>query len=471
MHRRIVVSGVLAVLLLVGCPTALTVSFTATPDKGFVALTVQFTGQANGTVSSWAWDFGDGGTSTEQNPAHTFTTAGAYEVTVTATAEHGSSTFTGYVTVFEPWARVYGGTGSESANAIIELADGGYVLAGYVNAGPAGGSDVLLVRTDANGGEEWSRTFGGTADEVAFAVRELADGGFVVVGYTQSFGSGGYDIYLVRTNQEGHMQWDQDYGGTGDEMAFDVIVDSGGGFVLAGETDSSGAGLFDMYLVRTSANGVVDWAMTYGGTGSESAASVCENRNGGYVVAGSVQPNQDAEWDVFVVGTDANGVQSWPATFGGTDRDVGNAVIQASDDSFIVCGTSNSFGSGDDDVYLIKVTGQGTQDWDKTYGGVGDESGQDLVQTADGGFAIAGWTASGSAGLNDVYLIKAYANGNVQWSWPYGGTGNDGATALVQASDGGYAMAGDTGSFGSGPLDVYFVKTNPGGIASSTPVP
>ena len=124
---------------------------------------------------------------------------------------------------------------------------------------------------------------------------------------------------------------------------------------------------------------------------------------------------------MFVVRTDASGVQSWAATFGGTDRDWGSAVIQASDDSFVVVGYTQSFGSGDRDVYLIKVTGQGTQDWAKTYGGPNDDSGEDVVQTADGGFAIAGTTESGGTGQTDVYLIKLYANGNVQWSWPFGG--------------------------------------------------
>jgi len=150
---------------------------------------------------------------------------------------------------------------------------------------------------------------------------------------------------------------------------------------------------------------------------------------------------------------------------GGKNDDEGNSLIQTSDGSYAIAGTTKSFGAGERDVYVVKLDANGNLQWTKTIGGKEDDKGYSLIQTSDGGYAIAGVTKSFGAGERDVYVVKLDAKGNLQWTKTIGGPKDDWGLSLIQTSDGGYAIAGSTESFGAGGKDVYVIKLDRNGDA------
>jgi len=202
-----------------------------------------------------------------------------------------------------------------------------------------------------------------------------------------------------------------------------------------------------------------------GGKNHDWSSSLIQTSDGSYVIAGFTRSFGAGEADVYVVKLDAHGNLQWTKTIGGPDFDVGNSLIQTSDGGYAIAGYTNSFGIGGADVYVVKLDANGNFQWTKTIGGPADEIGFSLIQTSDGGYAIAGYTNSFGAGGWDVYVVKLNANGNLQWTKTIGGKKEDLGLSLIQTSDGGYAIAGKTNSFGGGGLDVYVVKLDKNGDA------
>ncbi len=202
------------------------------------------------------------------------------------------------------FARTYGG---DLAYSVQQTSDGGYIVVGQTNSFGAGGYDIFLIKTDAKGNIQWAKTYGGTGSEKAYSVRQTADGGYIVAGYTTSFGAGEGDIFLIKTDAKGNIQWAKTYGGTGYDGASSVQQASDGGYILTGETSSFGAGLNDIFLIKTDANGNIQWTKTYGGIYWDLASSVQQTYDGGYIVASTTISFGAGSWDIFFVKTDANG--------------------------------------------------------------------------------------------------------------------------------------------------------------------
>ncbi|MFZ8835354.1 MAG: hypothetical protein ACO2O5_14355, partial [Candidatus Caldipriscus sp.] len=184
------------------------------------------------------------------------------------------------------FAKTYGGTGDDRASYVLQTSDGGYIVVGDIGSLGADSFDIFLVKTDANGNIIWAKTYGGTVDEYAHSVLQTSDGGYIVAGETRSFGAGYRDIFLIKTDASGNLQWAKTYGGTYWDVAYSVQQTSDGGYIVAGETYSFGAGGRDIFLIKTDASGNVQWAKTYGGTDEDWARSVQQTSDGGYIVAG-----------------------------------------------------------------------------------------------------------------------------------------------------------------------------------------
>jgi hypothetical protein len=205
------------------------------------------------------------------------------------------------------FAKTYGGTNNDEASSVQQTSDGGYIVAGYTQSFGAGSWDIFLIKTDANGDVQWAKTYGGTSSDFASSVQQTSDGGYIVAGTTWSFGVGDYDIFLIKTDANGNVQWAKAYGGTNEDRAFSVQQTSDGGYIVAGYTNSFGAGSHDIFLIKTDAYGNVEWAKTYGGTDGDYASSVQQTSDGGYIVAGGTY-SFGAGWvDIFLIKTDANG--------------------------------------------------------------------------------------------------------------------------------------------------------------------
>jgi len=171
----------------------------------------------------------------------------------------------------------------------------------------AGGGDVFLIKTDANGNVQWAKTYGGTSRDEAYSVQQTSDGEYIVAGVTYSFGAGGGDVFLIKTDANGNVQWAKTYGGTNGDSAYSVQQTSDGGYMVAGVTYSFGAGGGDVFLIKINASGNLQWAKTYGGTSRDEAYSVQQTSDGGYIVAGRTQSFGAGGGDVFLIKTDANG--------------------------------------------------------------------------------------------------------------------------------------------------------------------
>jgi hypothetical protein len=358
--------------------------------------------------------------------------------------------------------KAIGGPASGEDSSLIQTSDGGYAIAGKTESFGAGQADIYVVKLDANGNLQWTKTIGGGEGS---SLIQTSDGGYAIAGETESFGAGKSDVYVVKLDANGNLQWTKTIGGPDFELGSSLIQTSDGGYAIAGYTKSFGAGEWDFYVVKLDANGNLQWTKTIGGPESEWGNSLIRTSDGGYAIAGLTESFGAGGEDVYVVKLDANGKLQWTKTIGGKGWDVGASLIQTSDGGYAIAGYTSSFGAGKMDVYVIKLDANGKLQWTKTIGGPASEIGNSLIQTSDGGYAIAGYTYSFSAGKMDVYVIKLDANGKLQWTKTIGGENDDRGLSLIQTSDGGYAIAGYTKSFGAGGADVYVVKLDKNGNA------
>jgi hypothetical protein len=322
---------------------------------------------------------------------------------------------------------------------------------------------VLVFASPALAQMKWWRTYGGTDRDVGYSVQQTSDSGYIIAGLTYSFGAGNFDVYLIKTSAAGDTLWTRTYGGTDDDRGYSAQQTSDGGYIIAGFSEFLGAEWYDVYFIKTDANGDTAWTRTCGGTGVDAGRSVQQTSDGGYIIAGYTESFGAGNLDVYLIKTDASGDILWTGTYGGTGDDGGLSVQQASDGGYIIAGYTSSFGVGGRDVYLIKTSVSGDTVWTRTYGGTGDDGGLSVRQASDGGYIIAGFTEPFGAGNLDVYLIKTDASGDTLWTKTYGGTNNDYGSSVQQTSDGGYIIAGYTESFGAGNLDVYLIKTDANG--------
>ncbi|MDD5530473.1 MAG: hypothetical protein PHX21_10680 [bacterium] len=374
------------------------------------------------------------------------------------------------VNLYGQWTKTFGGADYDYGNSVQQTSDGGFIIAGWTNSFGIGG-DVYLIRTNSSGNTLWAKTFGGTKSDVGKSVQQTQDGGFIVAGYTESFGKGSFDFYLIRTNSSGDTLWTRTFGGTNNDQGTSVQQTSDGGFIIAGVTSSFGAGYQDVYLIRTNSSGDTLWTKTFGGTKSDQGTSVQQTQDSGFIIVGTTS-SFGTSGDVYLIRTNSLGDTVWTRTFGGDNYDRGASVQQAFDGGFIITGETNSFGTGDRDVYLIRTNPLGDTLWTKTYGGSKDDYGNSVQPTQDGGFIIVGSTYSfgtGTPGSSNVYLIRANPLGDTLWTKTFGGTLGDMGNSVRQTSDGGFIITGETYSFGinvPGSSNVYLIKTNSSGNIS-----
>jgi hypothetical protein len=255
------------------------------------------------------------------------------------------------------WENTFKGKGSSAGWSVQVAIDGGYIIAGYTKASVAeGGNNVYLVKTDLRGELEWEKYFGGTYYDRGHSVQVTGDGGYIIAGETESFGAGKSDVYLIKTNSNGELEWNKTYGGPENDIGWCVRVTSDGGYIIAGLTDSYGVGGSDVYLVKTDSNGKLMWEKAFGRAGYDRGYCVQVTDDGGYVISGFVTAsNVSLGYDVYLVKTDSNGDLEWEKTFGGPDHDMGWCVQVTSDGGYILTGTtSRYYSTRKEDILLIK---------------------------------------------------------------------------------------------------------------------
>jgi PKD repeat protein len=331
----------------------------------------------------------------------------------------------------EQWNRTLDGTFSDNrAVSVLQTSDGGYLIAGSTSTYRDNSPDIWLVKVSPQGQEQWNRTLGGTGYEVMVFVQQTADEGYNIIGNTDSYGAGSFDIWFVKIDSNGNMQWNNTFGGTGQDWAYSVSQVPGG-YIIAGMTESYGAGYSDFWLVKTDTKGEEQWNNTYGGYYLDGADSIEQTRDGGYIIAGMTQSFGAGHNDFMLVKTDSNGKEQWYRTFGGVSHEFHPSVRLSPDGGYILGGRTFSF---DDDYWLIKTDADGNVQWDRTFKGHGLDSFQ---QTLDGGYIIERDDPSKTLGQNT--LIKTDSNGYEQWDNRIEWNNLD---SVLITNDGGYILAG-----------------------------
>ena len=308
--------------------------------------------------------------------------------------------------------KALGGSGNETAHSIATADDGGHVMAGYTTSSSYGSRDVYLIRLDSFHESVWARRLGGSDAEEGKDVRQVDDGGFIIAGYSESFGAGSDDVYLIKTDATGQEVWSKTFGGGGNDVGNSVQQTEDGGYIIAGYTASFGAGGLDVYLVKTDASGEETWSRTFGGNDDDEGYSVLQTDDGGYIIAGWTWSFGTGS-DVYLIKTDASGEEEWSSVIGGSDVDRGYSVQRTDDGGYIIAGRTTSIGAGFYDVYLLKTDASGQEEWSRAFGGSDLDAGYSVQQTGDGGYIIAGETDSFGAGDEGVYLIKTDPDGLV----------------------------------------------------------
>ncbi len=351
-----------------------------------------------------------------------------------------------------------GDTNYNEGYSIIQSRDGGYVIAGLTFIPLSGANNFYVVKLDSKGNLQWTQSIGGNGNEEAYAIVETKDGGYAIGGSTNSYGAGGYDMYIVKLDSMGALKWTKTIGGFGSDICYSLVQSKDGGFALTGYTFAFGNGGSDVYIVKLDSTGNLKWTKTVGGANSEQGNSIIQTYDGGYAITGLTRSYGAGNSDVYVVKIDSAGNLLWTKTIGGRGDDIGNSIIQTHDGGYAIAGYTNSFGVGNNDMYIIRLDSLGTLKWTNTFGGAGTEEGNSIIQTWDGGYALGGYTNSYGAGGFDVYLIKLDSSDILQWTKVIGGANSEMGHSLIQTKDKGFGITGITTTFGLGKGDFYFIK-------------
>ena len=381
------------------------------------------------------------------------------------------------------WQKNYGGSFGEQGISIQQTTDGGYIMIGTTVSSDIditlnhGLSDCWVIKSNSTGNIEWQKIYGGTNYETGFCIRQTADGGYVFVGTTWStdgdltLNQGFSDVWVVKLNNTGIIEWQKTYGGTYIEEGFTIEQTVDGGYVVAGSVQSADGdvtfnhGSEDYWLIKLNNMGVIQWQKTYGGDNADRGVVVRQTTDGGYIMAGhsrtpnngDVTGNHSGSEDYWIVKTNSSGTIEWQNSFGGDDIENGYSICQTTDGGYIVAGQSYSvngdvsFNHGNCDYWVVKLNSAGTIEWQKSYGGADFDEGTSIYQTPDGGYILGGSSFSNDGDVTgnhslgdgaDYWIVKLNATGTIQWQKALGGTADDRAFCAVPTADGGYIITG-----------------------------
>ena len=355
------------------------------------------------------------------------------------------------------WEKFFGGSELDEGFDVKETPDGGFIIVGYTYSFGAGGSDVYIVKTDGDGNEQWSKTYGDVYDDEAQSVVVTSDNGYVVVG-TKRVSEYDTDIYILRLNTGGDTIWTRTYGSMVWDHAYDVEVTSDGNYVLAGSYTIA-YNFRDVCLLKFDDNGDTLWLKTYGTSNFEYGYSVIQTSDGGYAITGYRNISGTGNYYIYILRTDSNGDTLWTKIHGDTDDDEGYEILEEPGGGFTIVGQWET--DGNIDVCLLKTDDDGNEVLKRSYGGSVGDHGHSIQHTANGGYIIAGRSFSYGEGNGDIYLIRTDGNGDLAWTGTYGGSGYDCAFSICPTSDGKYVVVGYKDQRPSSSYDVWMLKVEP----------
>lgn len=366
----------------------------------------------------------------------------SYRYVVEAVGASGQSGTSVEVSVTTPWAKTYGGTNDEEAFSIQQTSDGGFIVAGYTTSFGAGRKDFWVLKLSPGGTVAWQKTYGGTDYDYANSIRQTSDGGYIVAGSTGSF----QGSWILKLDADGNAVWQKTYASVYN-VANSIRQTSDGGYVVLVDNNS---------VLKLFADGSVAWQKKYGGT----INSIEQTSDGGYILAGVVFEFVNVwGYDVWIAKLNSDGTIAWQEGYGGRYDDGANSIQQTTDGGYVAAGwTTDS--SGFTYAWILKLNATGGVVWQQDYGVWAYDRADSVQQTNDGGYLVGGFKQSGNVGL-----LKLNPSGTVAWMKSYGGAATDQVYSVQQTNDGGIIVAGSTASFGAGGLDFWVLKlASDGGI-------
>jgi hypothetical protein len=415
--------------------------------------------------------------------ANTFYTYRIYPINMSGNGPNSDEvSATTFVLISLEWQKSLGGPSFDYGYSIQQTTDGGYIIAGMAGSnggditGYRGSGDFWVVKLSGTGVLQWQKALGGTDAEIAFCIQQTSDGGYIVAGYSASIngnvtGNKGFkDFWVVKLTNIGDLEWQKTLGGSGNEIAYSVKQTSEGGYIIAGQTDSNDGdvtgnkGWVDMWIVKLTGAGTIQWQKTFGGSNDDNAYSIEQATDGGYIIAGVTfsdngdVTNNHGSADGWVIKLTSAGSIQWQKTYGGVRGDHVSIIRQTSDGGYIMAGHSSSGNgnvsgnSGASDFWITKLNNAGNLQWQENVGGTGEDHASDIRQISDGSYIAVGFTQSndgfvtGSKGGTDLWIVKFTSSGIFQGQKVLGGSSEDFGYSIQQSSDGGYIVAGFTES-------------------------
>lgn len=361
-----------------------------------------------------------------------------------------------------PFGRTFGDRGMDEGNAVQQLEDGGFLITGLTTTMDQGIRKIWLLKIDSGGNLRWQRQYGSALYQSGEALILTLDGSIAVVGATLAERPDNYDLSFIKTDRNGQELWNRTFGGPGWDWGSYLAETVDAGFILIGWTDSKGAGGGDLWLIKTDSQGNEQWQQTYGGPDLDRGQHVLTTDDGGYLLTGTTVSHSIGREDLWVIKTDAMGRVEWQRVLGGAADDEGQYALAARDGGYLVLGSTTSYGSGESDIWLVRLSAEGAIMWTRTYGGAGRDWGNALT-ASDDGYLIVGTTLSEGAGESDIWLLRIDWDGNKVWSRTYGGAGYDFGQSLQRTAEGDYIFTGMTHSFGAGDSDIWLIKVDESG--------
>ncbi|MFC4721384.1 T9SS type A sorting domain-containing protein [Geojedonia litorea] len=377
------------------------------------------------------------------------------------------------------WQNHFGSTQDDYAYSIVQTIDGGFVMAGYTLGSNVdvtnhhGGRDFWVVKTNSSGNLQWQKALGGAGTEVAFSIIQTSDNGYIVAGYANSFDGditesfGGEDIWVVKLDSSGNLQWQKSYGNSNHQRAFSIIPTSGGGYVLTGVTRID-ANDTDYIVIKLDNVGNVEWQYNYSydtNNSNDEAHTIVQTLDGGYIVTGYSVLFEHLGLnysDAWVIKLNSSGIAQWDIRYGGSLIDSLWDIQPSSDGGYIMAGYSSSTdgditnNNGGEDYWVVKIDAMGNLQWQKSLGGSNSERAFSVRETTDGGYIVSGYTQSNDGditnakGSQDGWIVKLDNSGNLQWQKILGGTQSDIIRSIIQTTNSGYITIGNTSSNDSG---------------------
>jgi len=358
----------------------------------------------------------------------------------------------------DPFMKTYGGEGPDRGIHIIQTSDGNFVIVGNTMT-EANKMDIYLMKCNSSGDTLWTRKFGGHEDEYGWCVKETSDRGYIITGFTKSYGAIMNDVLLLKTDVNGKKEWHKTFGGSGEDIAWSIAINKDDGYTIAAQTSTFGNGELDAYLIRTDAKGDTLWTRTFGGPRIDRVFSVDLANNGSILLAGITYSYGAGDRDAYLLKIDDNGKLLWQNTYGGPGYDNAHSVIVNRKNEVILTGYGDYWGrAGKMDMFLKQITLEGEDVWTQTYGGAENDRAMAVFQTEGDGYILTGFTQSYGKGDWDAYVVKTGAKGDTLWTSTHGTAAPDFGYDIIQSRRGDYFVTGWSHGFGHPEGDLLLIK-------------